>query len=114
MRLPEKDKVLLGLYMNAATVLKCKHKDGKCKIKDLNLLRMKVKLEKLNVGDCPNIGNCKEHPNHSGCIRKLEFKLNNKDEKDKNEHLCRVYKRVRYLDDTQKVKVHDWKIKVLQ
>jgi hypothetical protein len=28
--------------------------------------------------------------------------------------MCRIYKRIRWQDDTQKVKVKDWKIEVIQ
>ena len=79
-------------------------------IRDLSLYRVKFTLSQiLQIKDVP-----KPDPTEKsfklGCDKKLEFMLNRH-----SDHLCKVYKRIRFLDpETRKTKVHDWKIKVVQ
>jgi hypothetical protein len=49
-------------------------------------------------------------PFKMGCILQMDFEL-----RHYPRHRCRVYKRIRWEDETtKKRKVHDWKIKVIQ
>lgn len=106
LRLPE-DKVYLSYYFEVATNISL---NSSLNIRDLSLYRVKFTLSQiLKLHECHK-PDCVEKSFKLGCDKKLEFMLSRHPG-----HLCKVYKRIRYLDPkTKKTKVHDWKIKVVQ
>ena len=106
---------MLSYYMRLAVRMKQNKSD--CSLKLLELLRLKVKLQN-EVNPIPvapvDPYIFKDHT-EIGCNRKLAFYLkSNRINKLGEGYLCRVYRRVRWLDSTQKKKYKDWKIKVIQ
>jgi len=96
---------MLSFYMRLA----CKvdiDKDGKLQVV---LLRMKIYLESIRPPIKVNITPSKIVTNKIGCIELKRFYLNNF-----SRHLCKIYKRVRFTDNSKTTKVHDYKIKVIQ
>ena len=81
-------------------------------ISKLQLLRLNFKEQMLT--NTNEFGSSKLKDMRTGCIVKHEFELNQPNSKTRQIYTCKVYKRIRYLDESKSTKVHDCKIKVIQ
>lgn len=110
-RLPE-DPVLLRYYMRLAVVLDLDPES--CRIARLELLRLKIRINKeLTPVAVPEPAPYKE-PSQLGCVLRHKFYLKGPGAGLPPGHLCKVYRRIRWLDKEKTRKYKDWKVKVLQ
>ena len=101
------DPVQLGHYLRLATLIELDPEDHS-QIVHLELIRLKFSIGNFEVRE-QEYKRCPERGYKLGCLLKLKFLL-----RRYPYHLCKVYKRIRYQDDSKQVKVHDWKVKVIQ
>jgi len=104
-RLPENDSVMLSNYMRIA--LKFEFDHDKHKIDYLKLLRLKINHE-MPIYEVPRPIN--RVRSQFGCWLRHSFYLKG----FTKPHLCKVYRRIRWLNEDLNIKYKDWKIKVLQ
>lgn len=109
---------LLGYYLPLATVVELKRSieqepseagGCRCAVGSVALLRMKLQHESIPLIPVP-VSKPALVSFKMGCVLQMEFEL-----RHYPRHRCRVYRRIRWEDETtKKRKVHDWKIKVIQ
>lgn len=81
-----------------------------CEVSSIELLRMKLQQQTVPVVPIPEPAPTAPVPYKMGCILQMDFEL-----RHYPRHRCRIYKRIRWEDETtKKRRVHDWKIKVVQ
>ena len=102
--------VLLKQYLDNAIVLKVD--EGSCTVSELKLLRLKLRPGPL-IG-VSNADGATEvvpfrRPSQIGCNLRHEFML-----REEQGLWCKIYRRVRWEDGSQRRKYKDWKIKVVQ